>query len=100
MFRNLVPYFFDVSSASGYMGATYFQEFCQKYMPVLCQEYKAPPNSMRAPNSMRTHVYAVTGGGTIPVAYAKRTYCYNYAAKHNVNSSLWGLKSQVASQAN
>ena len=30
---------FDMSSASGYMGATYFQEFGQKDMPVLCQEY-------------------------------------------------------------
>ena len=61
IFRNLVPYFFDMSSASGYMGEKYFQEFgprfltcpqlvgtwvqnifrnlVNKYIPVLCQEY-------------------------------------------------------------
>ena len=38
-FREFGPRFFDMSSASGYIDETYFQEFGQKYMPVLCQEY-------------------------------------------------------------
>ena len=33
------PIVFDMSWASGCMGAKYCQEFGQKYMPVLCQEY-------------------------------------------------------------
>ena len=31
MFRNLVPEFFDMSSASGHMGAKYFQEFGPRF---------------------------------------------------------------------
>ena len=35
----VVNIFQNLASASGYMGAQYFQEFGQKYMPALCQEY-------------------------------------------------------------
>ena len=38
-FQEIGSIVFDMSPASGYMGAKYFQEFGQKYMPVLCQEY-------------------------------------------------------------